>query len=411
MKKMNLRMFSSVILAGALTVAMAVGAFASEAVITSDGTRIRSEASTNGSVVTTGAIGSSYEIVETVTAADGYTWYKIKINDTNTGFVRGDLVKVKETATTDTTANTASSNAPTTPEAITETTATVAGDSAVNIRSGAGKEYSQVTSLPAGTSITLIGQANDSAGNKWYQLRCDSKNVEGYIRSDLITVSEEPQVIAEGAENAGEDGVVDGEGEMTEEQPEVEEPVETVSENNDYEIVYTTDADGVYQYYLYDHINNTRQEVVKLIDAVNTLQEDKLQNEQTISTLKLVSIICGALAAIFMILMVLFIIKARNAGDVEYYEDDFEDDDEEPEEDVEQLRRHRDQGGSRSVSSSGSRSVNVQAAPQRAPQEVRKERSARPETAPKPSTRRRPSSFLSDDDEFEFEFLNMDDKD
>lgn len=407
MKKTGLRVFASIVLAGVLTVSMAVSAFASQAVITSDGTRIRSEASTNGSVVTTGAIGSSYEIVETVSAADGYTWYKIKINDTNTGYVRGDLVKVKETESAEnTTANTASSNAPTTPQAITETTATIAGDSAVNIRSGAGKEYSQVTSLPAGTSITLIGQANDSAGNKWYQLRCDSKNVEGYIRSDLLTISQEPQVIEEGAE--GEGAEAEGEGEVTEE-PEVEEPVEPEPENNDYEIVYTTDADGVYQYYLYDHINNTRQEVVKLIDAVNTLQEDKLANEQTISNLKLITIICGALAVIFMILMVLFIIKSRNAGEVEYYEDDFEDEEEEePEEDVEQLRRHREQAPSRSSSSRG---VNVQPAPQRAPQEPRRERSVRPESAPKPATKRRTPSFLSDDDEFEFEFLNMDDKD
>ena len=168
---MKRRSLKSVMALGASLIMMtilSVTALTDSVEMGSDGIRIRSSASTSAAVVTTGASGDEYKIVETVTGDDGNTWYKIQVDGSTTGYVRGDLVKVKKDENTqaqaaDDTPNTASSLAPTVPTPISQTTATIGGNSLVNIRSGAGVGYEKVGSIEAGTSITLIGEANDSS--------------------------------------------------------------------------------------------------------------------------------------------------------------------------------------------------------------------------------------------------------
>ncbi len=393
-------------LAMAMVVGTCLSAFASTAKVSDGSVRIRSEASTSGSVVGTGAQGDTFDILETVSGSDGYTWYKIAMSNGSSGYVRGDLVKVSgDTAggsitTTSTTANSATSLAPTEANPIKEVTATISGNAAVNIRSGAGTGYAKVASLDAGTSITLTGEANDASGNKWYHLKCDSKNVEGYIRSDLINISEDVKIEPANSEG-GEVEVTDAEEEPEEpvaEEPQEPEYVETVPENNDYEIVYTTDDDGVYQYYLYDHVNNTRQKVTDLLDAVNTLNTKYQDASSKASTFKVIAILCGVLAVVFLILMIIFIIRSNNANNVEYYEGDFEDDDDDDED-------YEDDDDDDYVPSrrSGRPAPRVEDSP-------RSPRQERPAQTPQRRPRKA-QNFLADDDEFEFEFLNMDDRD
>lgn len=420
MKKRSIKFLLSLITAGVLFTGTFVSAFSTNVKIPEDGIRVRSEASTSGNVVATGSKGASYEVVETVAGSDGYTWYKIKINDSQTGYVRGDLVKVEETAqgnenaTANDTPNTANSLAPTTPTAISETTATITGNSSVNIRSGAGTGYALVGTLPGATSITLIGEANDASGNKWYQFKCDSKNMEGYVRSDLVTVSEEPVVI-ENPEGENPEGEIGDEG-LAEEQQNTEPVVEEEStpENNDYEIVYTTDDDGVYQYYLYDHVTNTRQKVTDLLTAIGTLNESYQSVQSQLTIFRIVAIVCGILAVAFLVIIILLIIKSRNAGEEEYYEDDFEDDDDDDEEEQEEIRYRsktqrplqrptdRPLPQERPELRNDSRAQKSAQQPERRPQNPRVEEERRP---------RRAQNFLADEDEFEFEFLNIDSKD
>lgn len=396
MKKRVLKSLFSIMLAISMLVGGSLCAFAATAKIADEGVRIRSEASTAGEVVATGANGDSLEILETVSAGDGFTWYKVKTAGGTTGYVRGDLVRVVEdapAAETNAEPNTASSLAPTEGTPINPVTATVAGNAAVNIRSGAGTGYAKVAALDAGTSITLVSEAADASGNKWYQLKCDSQNVEGYIRSDLITVNEE---IVPASEEPVEEQPV-------EEQP-VEEPVEeVVPENNDYEIVYTADDEGVYQYYLYDHVNNTRQKVTDLMTGLSTLNTKYQEANSKLSTFKIISIACGGLALVFFVLMIIFIIKNNNSSDDEYYEEDFEDEEEEEYEEEEEAPAPRKRPAPAPAQTRR---------PAPAPAPTRAARPARPAQNAQQSHRpRKVQNFLADDDEFEFEFLNMNDKD
>ncbi len=418
MKKKSLKLFASLILAGILVVGIPFSAYAAMATVTEDSIRIRSEASTSSVEINKGEKGQSFKILETVSGADGFTWYKIQINSSSTGYVRGDLVKVVEESSDQTsnnnsqaTANTATSLAPTEPTAITPMTATVAGNASVNIRSGAGTGYAKVASLDAGTSISLIGEANDASGNKWYQIKCEAKSVEGYLRSDLITISSEPQPAEENPEGEGAEGEnPEGEAENPEEAEEPEPEPTPVPENNDYEIVYTTDDDGVFQYYLYDHINNTRQKVTDLLSAVNTLNENYQSVSKKLTTFKIIAGACGGLAVLLLIGLI-FVLLRRNSGSDDYYYDDDDDEDDEDEEEEEVRRPQRREAPQRSSSRDTygrgqDTSRNPQRRPGSAPSRNEDPRRENPQRRP-----RKVQNFLADDDEFEFEFLNMDDKD
>lgn len=382
--KKRIGVLLSLIMAGTLLVGTFVSAFASTAVVTEDSIRVRSEASTSGSVVANAEKGQSFEIEETVSGADGNTWYKIKAGG-GTGYVRGDLVRVEEAApAAEPTENTAESLPPTEGTRINEVTATVKGNAAVNIRSGAGTGYAKVGALDPGTSVTLTAQASDASGSKWYQLRCESKNIEGFIREDLVNVTEEITPFVEEPEETEE---------PVEETP--TEPEVTAPENNDYEIVYTADDEGVYQYYLYNHLDSTRQKVVDLLSAVTDLNDKYNEATDQLSLFKILTIVFGVLMLIFIILTVFFIVKNNSYNGGDYYEDDFEED---YEEDFETRRAAK-------VASKSESAPKSQSAPS---SKVNVRPSKSEQTSRRP---RRSQNFLADDDEFEFEFLNMDDKD
>ncbi|MCR4788421.1 MAG: SH3 domain-containing protein [Lachnospiraceae bacterium] len=413
---------------------LTVTAFSDSVEMGSDGIRIRSSASTSAAVVTTGTSGDEYKILETVSGDDGNTWYKIQVDSSTTGYVRGDLVKVKKDESTgdaqaaDDTPNTASSLAPTVATPISEVTATIGGNSSVNIRSGAGIGYEKVGSIEPGTSITLIGEADDSSGNKWYQFTCESKGIDGYIRSDLITISQEIVPLDENAEGEGE--MTEGGEEEIEAAP--EEPAEPEEpQGGDYEIKYETDSDGVYQYYLYDYPNGNRQKVVELLDAVNTLNTRYQEASTKLTTFKILTIVLGVVALLGIFGTIIFFIKYRNAGETEYYEDDFEYDDYDDKPKTKRRKQYEEEeidykrpeskklpneyaGDQRTSSKDGGRALrnSERSADQGRPTQ----RNDRPEprNANDERTTRRPrksQNFLADDDEFEFEFLNMDDKD
>lgn len=411
MKKKSIKLFLSTMLAGAMVLGLSLSAFAANAVINEDSIRIRSEASTNGDVVETGTKGSKFEIIEEVSAGDGFTWYKIKVNDSKTGYVRGDLVKVEQTE------NTATSNAPTTANPMTETYATINGSSAVNIRSGAGTNYAKAGSLDGGTTLILMGEANDSEGKTWYQMRCEEKNLEGYIRSDFVTLGDPVAPVEEVPEGEGMEGE-----EIVEEPAEIEAPE---PEHNDYEIVYTEDDSGLSTYYMYDHVNNTRQKVSDLFDAISTLNENYEEASNELSTYKILAIVFGGLAVIFLILMVVFMLRARNNEDNYYFDYD---DDEDEEEEEEAPRRSRNSYSSSSsqpavrqgtaprqgTSQSSARTSESSASQRTGSSSASGSSAPRRTTTDTAETQKRPrraQNFLADDDEFEFEFLNMDDKD
>jgi len=78
-------------------------------------------------------------------------------------------------------------------EALNPVSATVKGSSQVRVRSGASTSDDIVTLVPNGLVLTVTGRSTDSAGEVWYKVSFsdNGSEVEGFIRNDFVTVSGE----------------------------------------------------------------------------------------------------------------------------------------------------------------------------------------------------------------------------
>ena len=428
MKKGLLGLLAAVMVFGLST----ISSFAATGTVTAQTAKIREKASTESSVVASTAKGSKVDIVGAEKDSSGMVWYKVPVAGGSYGYVRSDLIETSDNIEVSS-AQPAATQAPaqekpaaTVPTSIGEQQATVKCDTNVKIRSGASTSHDVVTSLPNGTAITLIGEANDAAGNKWYQLRCNynNKDIEGYIRSDLITIgapagSSEEEGQQETETPADGEQPADAETETPEEtqEPEQEEvPEEPVEEHNDYEIVYLEDTNspGEFHYYLYDNLDGTRRDVEELLKAVSVSNENVNILQKEASRTKIIIIVLAVVVVLLFAALTILFIKLRGANEYEYedYEDEEENEIEEPapaprrrrvreEEEYERpVRRERYEEPVRESRPVRERTVERERVQEKAaPVE-------KPERAP-----RKAQNFLTDDDEFEFEFLNMDDKD
>ncbi len=448
--------FQKVLVIGALLFGLwanAVFVLAAELTVKSDTAKIRAEASTSSEVVGSAAKGKKVTIEGEATDSSGMVWYKVSIGGNNYGYIRSDLVETSGVSNTG--GNTGGSNQPvqtaaTVPTAIDEQQATIS-QSSVNIRSGASTSHSTVASLPSGTVITLIGEAKDSSGKQWYQMKCtyNNKEVTGYVRYDLITIGAAVQPTEEAPAEDANAGEVDENGEPAgeggEEVPQ-EATEEPVSDNKEYEIVYEKDDIGEYAYYLYDYGQGNKQKLADLLSVVTTAQKNQELYQKQINNEKIIIIILAVVIVALALVVTILLFKIRDL-----YDDYDDEDDEEEEEDYPPRRKPTPAGGAarternsngpqrREQPQQGARRTGDQPSRQgqpRAPQSGQPRQQARPVSRPgqepegrrparprdgelyaaerpanRPAPARKPQNFLNDDDEFEFEFLNMDDKD
>ncbi len=434
---------------GALTCVLFFGfnSFSSEAAegkVTADTAKIREEADADSEAIGSTSKGRTVDIVGAAKDSSGTVWYKIHNGNHTYGYIRSDLVETSETIeVTETqksegtsaqeeasaTDNT-SQPADTVPTAITQQQAVIA-QSEVRIRAGASTQHDTIGSLPQGTEVTLIGEASDASGNKWYQMTCDynGRNVKGYVRSDLITigapaVEETEQNVEENTENV--ENTENTEEKITDTEP-VDEGTVAEAAHNDYEVVYNEN-----QYWLYNNIDGTMMPVENLLSVVNSANEnsEKLQGE--INSNKIIIVILAVLILILVVAVTILIFKIRD-----FYYEDYEDyEDEEEEEEPVTVKKKRPAVSDEPVRKE--KPVKKEGAVKKQPQDAElqateKKRTqkkrprqenvafeqeenkqppkAHPEEQPvKKQKPRRAQNFLIEDDEFEFEFLNIDDK-
>ena len=428
----------------------AITGFAAEGKVIPKTAKIRAQASMDSEVVASTTQGKTIDIQGAVKDAAGTVWYQVPISGGGHGYIRSDLVetsdKIKVSETTPASSDSSSSGSPaeTVPTAIGETPAVIKSSQNVRVRNGASTQHSAVGSLPNGTAVTLIGEATDNSGTKWYQITCNynGKTVEGYVRWDLVEagVAGSPEG-GEGGENPegeapeGGEGGENPEGEAPEggeggENPEGEAQPAPEPEHNDYEIVYAQNDTGEYEYYLYNNIEGNRQKLNELLTAVGTANENNQKLQDRVDNGKIIIIVLAVVIVLLFIAVTALIFKVRSLSyDYEYEEEEEEEEEEaEEEEDAEEeeapVRKRRTRRAEaeeeeeaparrRRTSSSESRERSAKSGERPARQRAKSERelyAAEAEPARKPASRK-PQNFLIDDDEFEFEFLNMDDKD
>lgn len=428
-------------------------------IVSAAAAKVRKEPSTSSDVVGSVLKGSSVTVTDEVTDSAGSKWYKVTFEG-NTGYIRSDLL-IKATVTTPNSvqtttqtvqaAATGSKPATTTATPIAETKAYVNYKSVV-VRQGASTDHEVMGSVTGNTPVIIIGEANGANGRKWYQIRYTNQSgreVIGFVRADLLTVGDPPaaaapaETPAEPAEPAPEEGAGEGtetpaEGEAPaeggEEVPEevpVEEPApEEPAAKPDYEMVFTQNDQGVEEWFLYDNINGTRQALSNLQAAAEAGASIGEADEEELSVQKIIIIALGAAVAILLIIIVLLLFKIKDLNDDEYDddedddddddddddEDDDEEDDDDEEEEKKKPRKKRSMADNlKAVNNAGSAKIakekekgitikNVEYIPEEEPFEPGRS------VVSKPQAKRKAKNFLIDDDEFEFEFLNMDDR-
>ncbi len=411
-----------------------------------DSAKIRKEASTASEVIGSSAYNTSVTIHDEVTDSSGTVWYQVYVDANTLGYVRSDLVsKAGDGESTDAPAGNgadASAAEAGNPEGGAQTAAETPLDAqyatisvaSAKVRTAPSTNDEVVESLPQGRQLIVSGQSNGGDGKIWYYVTYtsdDGTEKSGFVRSDLITLGEMiPPPVEEPVEV-----------------PEVTEPV--VPEQpavSDYEIVYEQenkdDPNSAYAWYLYDYTKEDpeKQKVEDLLSSAHARSEQTEKNLKTIVRQRIVIIVMAVLAVALIVAVVILIFKLRDA----YYEDDDEEEDDEDEEDDEEeeerparVRRVAEPEKSVRRPEAARRTERARGEePSRRPETGRRpEPSRRPETGRRPEASRRPASreagyreeesdlsakqppkrkaknFLLDDDDFEFEFLNMEDKD
>lgn len=415
-------------------------------IVSADKVNVRKEPSTGSEAVTGLAKGSSVTITDEVTDSAGAKWYKVTVEN-GTGYIRSDLM-IKGAASTGTGADvtivdtTATSATP-----IAETKAYVNYESAI-IRQGASKNHDIVGSATKNTPVTITAEAKASDGKKWYQIKFTSsggKEIVGFIRSDLVTVGDPPAQAEAPADNTetestqapaseGEtpeltEGEEAPEAVPGEEDPaaapdegagEAPEPAPEEETKPDYEMVYRqNDKTGEMEWYLFDNINGTMMRLTELLDAADAGVKLSAKSGKELSTERIIIIVLGVVAAILAVTVTLLLFKIKDLYDDGYDEeeeddeDDEDEDDEEEEEEEPPVKRRKRSAKAVSkapvrTSSAGKRRGNYD--PEEDEDEEDEEEEVRP-VKPSSKTARKAKNFLIDDDEFEFEFLNMEDKD
>jgi len=232
----------------------------------------------------------------------------------------------------------------------------------VNIRSEASTESSRVCKLPINTTVNVVEEATGSDGNVWYSITFTLEGAEkaGWIRSDMLTVSE-----TEEPEGTGEEG--EGNSAAESAAYTIQEPIESydvsdvliqtaisvegqsytawqvdpsLTGDQELYLVSAARADGSIGWFYYDPTEETFQRDLGQFShsqnaepegLIAALQEE-LTKQQELSEEQLgmrLYIIIGlaVLCVIFLTLAIVFGLKYRNAAYEYYEEDDDEDDD------------------------------------------------------------------------------------
>ncbi len=408
--------------------------------VTAPSAKIRAAADIGSEVIASSSSGKNVSITAKVTDSSGTLWYEVYVDANTKGYIRSDLVKVDEssgavpskTAESDATQSTETQST-TTQSTTTQDTTSEGGQSnasgegtasgaetpaqtpmeaqyasvkvpAAKVRSDASTSSAIVDTIPQNTQLVISGSTAGSDSKTWYYVTfTGTGNAEktGYVREDLIELGDMLP--------AQESGEPSGEEEQSGDVPE-EEP-----ENKDYEVVYEEGEDGG-EWYLYNNIENKKQKLADLLEAAQAQADNEAVDAKTITKQRVAIVIMLFIIVIMALAVTLLFFKIKDA----YYES-YEDEEDEDEPVVQKARektaekakekeraRTREQRQAREADMPPKKKT-AQSDKKMPVKEVTYEEE--PEAVIKPTPKKKPKNFMLDDEDFEFEFLNMKNKD
>lgn len=395
--------------------------------------KIREEADVTSSVIGSSAQGTTVTIKDEATDDSGTVWYQVYVDGDTLGYIRSDLVEKADGDSADTTQTEDTADSQTTSASETSGTedtgaatggAEVQPDTAMDpqyavisvqaakIRTAPSTSNGVVATLAEGEQVVVSGKSDGSDGKEWYYVTftgSDGSEKTGFVRYDLVSLGDLLPVEEE-----------------TEEEPVEEQETEEV--NHDFELKYEQDGDG-YAWYLYDNRDSesaSRQKLEQLLEAAEQAMADTTPADtDTVVKQRIVIVVLVVLAVALAIAVIIMAFKLRDA----YYED-YEDEEEEAEEPEEEpikpaavrkragaAEREAEEPAEKAERATRRKAGREEALTRQRPQEKTVMQEVTYEEEPdvkvpvKTAPKRKAKNFLIDDDDFEFEFLNMDDKD
>ena len=315
------------------------------ATVTADAAKIRSEASTSSTTIGSTTRGTKLPVLGSVKATDGI-WYQVKVEGDKTGYIRSDLVSVSGEVPS---AGNTSTQAPTVTNSDvvpSDMTSGLITKNSVNVRKGAAATDALAGTVRKDTVVTITGETTGADGKIWYQI--ESGDVKGFIRSDLLEASaavtvedpveetvsdagvaevpEQPQQSVESGDYTDVANVI-----ATRKLPEGTS-LESLNlgadvvqgwESERYYIIYTKTKSNVEQWYLYDAQNN----VYERINSLTPMSEEAIAAEKSSGNM-IVLIVLAAIIVILIGVVVYLALQLRDYQmDYEYDDDDEEEDD------------------------------------------------------------------------------------
>ncbi len=335
------------------------------ATVTATSANIRTAADPSSAILASVKQGDVVSVFGEATGTDGIKWYHMHVDANTQGYIRSDLVSLGQgsltttttTTTPTTTTTTTTTNLPETQVTPVETKQATVETNNVRIRKGASTEYGIVATANRGMIVNVTGEAAGTDGKTWYQVSFtyDSKQITGFIRSDLVTFESLPADTTESQiggtvapEQPEVEQTVEPEPETVEPEPEEEEPVETVVLLNTTKIPYVpggfdetilgwqdqkinaykngafyifyANRNGEEGWYLYDSDNGTYMRYIYETPTA-TIPEEKSVGMAPIIILAIVIVVLVAVIAL------MFLKLREYTSDYDYDEDDDDDDD------------------------------------------------------------------------------------
>ncbi len=300
--------------------------------------------------------------------------------------------------------------------------------SSARLRGEASTDSDQVGSLSSGDEIAVTGETTGSDGMVWYQVsgEVNGENVSGYIRSDLVEVTETVQ-----AEVPSETP-----SEAPSEVPSEQESVST----DEYSVSYADDGTGtgVSDWYLNDNISGTRYKISDLLNAQQTNENNIAVMEKQVGSMRAIIIVLAVIVGLLVVVVTILIFRLRSSYEDDGYDedDDYGDEDEEDEryeeeeedeEDEEEYVPERRRGALRRPQRSrqSSRRSRYEEEEEDEEEEIRYEDEEEEDEPPRRSSRGsgrtqpsraksqrggyKPKNFadMDEDDDLDFEFLDL----
>lgn len=385
--------------------------------VTVQSAMIRENADANSEAVGSAAQGNTVTIKDEVQDSSGTLWYEVYIDGDRTGYIRADLID-KQDGDSDTGESQEQSGPPgasVDPGSVMDPQYATVSAATINVRKAPSANDGVVDQLARDTQVIVGGQSDGSDGKVWYYVTftgSDGTEKSGFIRSDLLSLG---------------DMVPMPEEEIPE--PQETEPEPEESYNHDYELTHELTDDGTEAWYLWDYTGEKplQYPVDQLMEVTRARSEEDAADAKTLVRQRIVIVVLVVLLVILIVAVVIMALKLRDVYYEDYEDEDEEEEEEEPptqrrrrteeedtppqrrrrgeEEDTPSQRRRRGEEAE-TPSQRRRRGEEDSAARRRRRMEEDDEAGSAP-AAPK----RKSKNFLLDDDEFEFEFLNMDDRD